>query len=176
MNKLKIATRLLILIGLLSALLLTIGSIRLFGMSATNAAFNSVYVDRMVPVGQLADIQRLVLRNRLVITESLLDSRPDSVAQDLRVMEANTKEINELWAAYLATKLTPEEAQLTKAFEAARQQFVSEVLGPMQEALRKQDVPAAQAIQKDKMDVSYDAVRKNISALVKLQFDEGKKE
>ncbi len=91
-------------------------------------------------------------------------------------MEANTKEINELWAAYLATKLTPEEAQLTKAFEAARQQFVSEVLGPMQEALRKQDVPAAQAIQKDKMDVSYDAVRKNISALVKLQFDEGKKE
>ena len=58
MNHLKISTRLLILIGLMSALLIAIGAIGLFGMSTTNAAFNSVYMDRMVPVGQLADAQR----------------------------------------------------------------------------------------------------------------------
>uniref|UniRef100_UPI00313AD278 Tar ligand binding domain-containing protein n=1 Tax=Hydrogenophaga sp. OTU3427 TaxID=3043856 RepID=UPI00313AD278 len=176
MNHLKISTRLLILIGVLSALLVAIGAIGLFGMSTTNAAFNSVYVDRMIPVGQLADVQRLVLRNRMVITESLVDSRPESVADDFKAIAANVKEIDGVWAAYMATRLTPEEAQLAKAFEASRVQFLDGVLRPMQEALRKQDVETAKRLHQEKMDTLYDAVRNNISALVKLQFDEGKKE
>jgi methyl-accepting chemotaxis protein len=176
MNNFKIATRLIVLIGLLSALLIAIGTIGLWGMGATNASFNSVYQDRMVPVGQLADVQRLVLRNRLEAATAMLDPRPEVITKELAAMAANTKEINDLWAAYMATKLTPDEATLAKQFEAARERFTSEAFRPIQEALRSGNIEEAKRINTEKADVLYDAVRKNIVALVDLQFDEGKKE
>ena len=46
----------------------------------------------------------------------------------------NTNKINTLWAAYMATKLTPEEATLAKQFEAARDRFV-QMDRPTREAL-----------------------------------------
>ena len=176
MNNLKISTRLIVLIGLLSALLIAIGGIGLWGMSATNASFNTVYQDRMVPVGQLADVQRLVLRNRLEAASAMLDPRPDVITKELTAMAANTKEINDLWAAYMATQLTPEEATLAKQFEAARERFTNEAFRPIQEALRGGNIDEAKRLNTDKADALYEGVRKNISALVDLQFDEGKKE
>ncbi|MFC7462920.1 methyl-accepting chemotaxis protein [Hydrogenophaga defluvii] len=176
MNNLKISTRLIVLIGLLSALLITIGGIGLWGMSATNASFNTVYQDRMVPVGQLADVQRLVLRNRLEAASAMLDPRPEVLNKELTAMAANTKEINDLWAAYMATKLTPEEATLAKQFEAARDRFTNEAFRPIQEALRGGNIDEAKRLNTEKADALYEGVRKNIVALVDLQFDEGKKE
>jgi methyl-accepting chemotaxis protein len=176
MNNLKISTRLIVLIGLLSALLIAIGAIGLWGMSATNASFNTVYQDRMVPVGQLADVQRLVLRNRLEATTAMLDPKPEVIAKELAAMAANTKEVNDLWAAYMATQLTPEEATLAKQFEAARERFTNEAFRPIQEALRGGNIDEAKRLNTEKADVLYDGVRKNIVALVDLQFDEGKRE
>ncbi|MDP3522720.1 MAG: Tar ligand binding domain-containing protein, partial [Hydrogenophaga sp.] len=176
MNNLKISTRLIVLIGLLSALLIAIGAIGLWGMSATNASFNTVYQDRMVPVGQLADVQRLVLRNRLEAASAMLDPKPETVTKELTAMAANTKEINDLWAKYMSTQLTPDEAKLAKDFEAARERFTNEAFRPIQEALRSGNIDEAKRLNTEKAEVLYDGVRKNIVALVDLQFDEGKKE
>ena len=43
MNNLKISTRLMMLIGVLSALLVAIGSLCLFGMGKSDAALKTVY-------------------------------------------------------------------------------------------------------------------------------------
>ena len=176
MNQLKISTRLLMLIGLLSVLLVAIGAIGLMGMSSSNAAFNSVYQDRMVPVGQLAEVQRLVLRNRLEAAEALLSGNPAVVKERLASMATNSKEVNEEWAAYIATQLTPEEAVLAKQFEAARERFATDGFQPLQNALRAGDLDAARRLNDEKIPALYDGVRASINALVKLQFDEGKKE
>jgi methyl-accepting chemotaxis protein-1 (serine sensor receptor) len=65
MTNLKISTRLIALLGVLSALLIVIGGIGLYGIGQSNDALKTVYEDRTAPMGQLADIQRLLLRNRL---------------------------------------------------------------------------------------------------------------
>jgi methyl-accepting chemotaxis protein-1 (serine sensor receptor) len=67
MSNLKISTRLSLLIGMMSLLLLIVGGIGLVGISRANDAVQSVYLDRTVPTGQIAEIQRLLLRNRLAV-------------------------------------------------------------------------------------------------------------
>jgi methyl-accepting chemotaxis protein-1 (serine sensor receptor) len=61
MNKLKISTRLIWLIGVLAALLVAIGGLGLFGIGKSNDALKSVYEDRTVPAAQLGEIRALML-------------------------------------------------------------------------------------------------------------------
>jgi methyl-accepting chemotaxis protein-1 (serine sensor receptor) len=75
-NRLKISTRLLLLIGTLSLLLVGIGGIGLLGIAKSNEALRSVYEDRSIPLEQIADIQKRLLENRLAISNSLLDASP----------------------------------------------------------------------------------------------------
>ena len=62
MNKFLISTRLVFLIGLMSALLLAIGAVGLYGISRTNQSLHTVYEDRTVPMGQLSEPHRVSRR------------------------------------------------------------------------------------------------------------------
>ena len=61
MNRLKISARMVMLIGALSMLLLAIGGIGLLCIGQSNAALLSVYEQRTVPMGQVAEIQARLL-------------------------------------------------------------------------------------------------------------------
>ena len=65
---------------------------------------------------------------------------------------------------------------LVQQFEAARGRFGSEGFRPMQEALRTGNIDEARRLNNEKVAPLYEDVRKNISDLVDLQFDEAKKE
>jgi methyl-accepting chemotaxis protein-1 (serine sensor receptor) len=52
----KVITRLALLGGILSSLLLVVGSLGLYGLGATNEALRTVYEHRTVPAGQLGEI------------------------------------------------------------------------------------------------------------------------
>ena len=119
LNNLKISTRLVMLLGILSALLIAIGGIGLFGISKSNAALKSVYEDRTVPMGQIAEIQSLLLRNRLAIAATLAESTPADVVKNTADVEANIASIGKVWEAYMATTLTPDEEKLAKAGQAS---------------------------------------------------------
>ena len=54
MNNIKISTRLLILIGSLTAMLLLIGLVGLWSTTQSNDALRTVYLDRTVPTADLA--------------------------------------------------------------------------------------------------------------------------
>jgi methyl-accepting chemotaxis protein-1 (serine sensor receptor) len=170
MNQLKISTRLILLIGLMTLLIVGMGLLGGQGMRASNMAFDSVYRDRMVPVGQLAEVQRLALRNRLEATLALADPRPDVVGKVGSAVDTNTTEVNRQWAAYMATTLTTEEAGLAKQFETARERYVAEAERPLLEALRANRIEDAQRLNREKVETLYDEMRKNINALVQLQF------
>ena len=176
LNNLKISTRLVMLLGILSALLIAIGGIGLFGISKSNAALKSVYEDRTVPMGQIAEIQSLLLRNRLAIAATLAESTPADVVKNTADVEANIASIGKVWEAYMATTLTPDEEKLAKAFAEDRKKFVVEGLRPAVAALRANDAKGAQQIVVDKIRPLYVPVGEGIAALKKLQLDEAKKE
>jgi methyl-accepting chemotaxis protein len=176
LNNLKISTRLVILISLLSVLLITIGGIGLSGISQTNDALKTVYEDRTVPMGQIAEINRLNMQNRLLIAGSLLDPTPEEIAKDTTGIDANLAAIDKIWSAYMATTLTPEEAKIAKKSADDRTLFEREGLRPSLAALRANDLANARRITFEKNRPLYVAVSADIEALMQLQLDVAKKE
>jgi methyl-accepting chemotaxis protein-1 (serine sensor receptor) len=176
MNQFKISTRLAILIGTLSALLIAIGGVGLFGISRSNEALRSVYEDRTVPTGQIAEIQRLLLLNRLAIANTLVNASPDAITKNTAEVDRNMATIGKIWDAYMATHLTPDEEKLAKAFAVDRGELVKQGLLPTVKALRDNDIMAAQQMVIDQVNPLAEKVRLGIDALLKLQLDVAKAE
>src|SRR5207249_4096757 len=128
MNNLKISTRLLLLIGMLSLLLGGIGGIGLLGIAKSNEALRSVYEDRSIPLEQIADIQKRLLENRLAISNSLLDASPEQIAANTATVDANIAAISKLWETFSASALTPPQQAAAKTFADQRKRFVQEGL------------------------------------------------
>ncbi len=176
MNNLKISTRLIMLIGILSVLLIGIGTMGLSGISQSNDTMKSVYEDRLVPTGQIAEIQRQLLRNRLAIAVSLITPTPETITPATAEVEASIVTIGKVWEAYMATTLTIEEAKMAKKFAEDRAKFIQEGLKPAVAALRANDVKEANRVVVEKIRPLYAPVNEGIEALMKLQLNEAKHE
>jgi len=176
MNHLRISTRLALLIGAMSLLLIGIGSIGLIGIARSNQALQSVYQDRTVPTGQIAEIQRQLLRNRLAIAVALVTPTPEAIRTGAAEVEANIAAIGKVWDAYMDTTLTIEEARIAKQFAEDRARFVQEGLRPAVAALRANDIEGAKLLVVERIRPLYSPVNEGIQALLKLQLDQAKSE
>jgi len=176
LNELKVSTRLTVLVGCLSLGLVVIGLFGLWGMGNSNASLKTVYEDRTIPMGQIAQIDKLMLQNRLMIAGALLDPSPEEIAADTAGVDANILAINKLWDAYMATALTPEEAALARQFAEARSRFVEDGLRPSVAALRAGDLDGARRVVFEKNRPLYVPVGQHVAALMKLQVDLSEKE
>jgi methyl-accepting chemotaxis protein-1 (serine sensor receptor) len=94
----------------------------------------------------------------------------------LQDVERNRAVIDEQWKAYMATYLTPEEAELAKRFTEIRTRFLEEALNPALAAVRSDNIPQAAELVHGKMAQRFIDVRKAIDALIKLQLDQAGRE
>ena len=76
----RVFTRLALLGGILSALLLVAGGMGLYGLAATNEALRTVYEDRTVPAGQLGEIGAKLISNQLALTDKPFNRLKASIA------------------------------------------------------------------------------------------------
>ncbi|MDO9198255.1 methyl-accepting chemotaxis protein [Rhodoferax sp.] len=171
----KISTRLMLLGGTMSALVIVIAGLGLFGMGTSSAALRSVYEDRTVPVGQMGDIEAMILENRLAIAVALATPTPAVIATSATTVDANIVAISKTWTALMATKLTVDEEKLAKAFAEDRRRFVQEGLQPTVAALRANDIAGAQRLVAEKVEPLYVPVHKGIRSLIQIELDGAKK-
>ncbi len=171
----KISTRLTLMGGVLSALLLVVGSIGLVGIGASNDALRTVYEERTVPAGQLGEIGSMLLGNQLALSAALITPTPETLAASTATVDANIAAINKIWAAYTSAKLTADEDTIAKAFAEDRKKF-EEGLKPALAALRANDVIEAQNMLVHKIPPLYAPVKKGIDALAQLQLVGAKRE
>ena len=176
MNNMNISTRLVILIGILSALLVAIGGVGLLGISQSNDALKTVYEDRTIPTGQLGEIKSLLLEDRLAVAVALVTPTPEVIADSIAAVDRNAVAIGKIWDAYMATRLTLEEAKLANSFAEDRKKFVQEGLMPAVAALRANDPKGAQRIVTEKVRPLFLPVDQGVDALTKLQLDEARRE
>ena len=176
MNNLKISTRLMVLIAILSLLLLAIGGLGLMATSRANDGLESVYRDRLVATGEIAEIQRQLLRNRLAVAVSLVTPTPETIIPATAEVEANLAVIKKVWDAYTANKLSSQEANLAKQFEEDRSKFVQQGLLPAVAALRANDIEGAKRLVVEKIRPLSIPVNAGIEAILKLELDEARKE
>ena len=103
------------------ALLGLVSWLGMAGMADSNAALRTVYLDRTVCLDQISEVMRLTQTNQLH-RASIANGAPDTQAR-LQAIGRNSQRINEIWQAYKATYLTPEEAALVTRFEAAQDTY-----------------------------------------------------
>ncbi len=171
MNKLKISTRLLVLIGLLSLLLAVIGGLGLYGIEKTNASVETVYRSNTVPMGQIAEIQERLLRNRLAIAVALVTPDAETIQRTTAEVEENIAAITRVWDSYFAGVAAPKEKELASTFAVNRSRFVQEGLRPAVAALRAKDVDAANRVVVEQIRPLYAPVGAGIQALKQYQLD-----
>ncbi|WP_284617170.1 methyl-accepting chemotaxis protein [Aquabacterium humicola] len=172
MSNLKITTRLLILLAVLSLLLMGIGALGLSATARSNEALRSVYQDRVLPMQQLADVQERLLRNRLAIAVTLVTPSEEEIRRNTAEVEANIEAVGKAWQAFMATAMTPEEAALARQFTDDRRRFVEDGLMPAVRALRGGDIEGARRIVTEKVRPLYQPVATGIEQLQALQLRE----
>ena len=176
MRKFNTSTRLFILIGVLSSLLLAIGGLGLYGISQSNAALKTVYEDRTVAIGLLGEIQHQLLLTRLAIGSSVLDSTPDAIGKDIIDLASANSSIGKAWNGYMATYLTEQEATLANAFSQHFQQFEQDGLIPVTQALRRNDITTVQRLIVEKIRPLDLSLQKRLEDLMAIQLTVAKAE
>ena len=171
MNQFRISTRLFMLIGVMSLLLIALGSIGLFGIARSNDALRSVYEDRTVPMNQLGSIGRFNLRNQLAVTQALASQAPDVVTKNTDEIEANLAASAKLWKAYVATSLTPEEAQLASRFEQENLALLQQAVTPAVKYLRSDNFMEAKELAEKKLVELSAKVNATLDSLLALQVN-----
>ncbi len=175
-KELTLKSRLVYVIGMLSALMILIGGMGLHGMQDTTRSLRTVYEDRTVPMAQIAAIQKLILTNRLLITAALVTPTTEVIKNNTAEVEQNIAEISKTWDAYMGTYLTPKEKQLAEKFAEDRKIFVAEGLKPAISALRANDIAQANTIIGTKIRPLYEPVSDEIQSLLQLQIDVAQQE
>jgi len=175
-KNITIKSRLIFVIGFLSALLVAIGSLGLFGMSKANDGLEAVYGTHTKALSYVSDIRALLLKNRLAIAVSQVTPTPEFIAKQTEEIEKNIAEITKIWEAYVAMDWNPEERKLADKFAVDRKMFVVEGLKPAVAALRANNVKEAERIVVEKIRPLYKPVGDGIEALSQAQLDGAKEE
>lgn len=176
LKNISIKARLLMVIAIMSALLLVIGSMGILGMSKASEGLRSVHDDRMLPSNQIFQVQKLLLTNRLRITASLFNSTPESIQKNIVEVEKNIVDITSIWDAYTKSSLSPEEKILADQVTNDKNRFVMEGLQPAITALRNNNAALASTIIENKVNSLYEPVGDGIQKLLQLQIRIAKQE
>ena len=176
LKNLTVKSRLIFVIGFMSALLLGIGLFGLYGMSKANEALRSVYEDRTVALSQLDIIVRRLTLNRLANANAIMTPTPEVIQKNTAEIDSNIEVITKTWDAYMSTNLTSEEKALADKFAADRRVFIMEGLKPSVAALRANKIDESKHIVATKIRPLFEPVREGINALIDLQLSEAKAE
>src|SRR3989338_7957834 len=178
-----IKARLVGLVLLSAILMLVIGALGVSGMGNTKDALNSVYLDRLIPTGQVSQITALLQDNRAQLLLSLqhdpaseLSSRHNhALDTHLQVVQTNITKISALWQAYMATSLTAEEERLAQDFASKRAIFLAEGLKPGITALQAGNYKEAAVIMLERLTPTFNNASSASDRLLQLQLDVAQK-
>ena len=175
-KNLTIKSRLIFVLSFLIAFLLGVQALGLFGMSSAIDGLKTVYLDRVVPLKQVGQIESLLLQNRVMLTAALLTPTPEVIRKNTEIIDANIDEITQAWVRYSTTNMTAEENKLATDFDDRHRAFVIEGMNPAVAALRANNVDEAYRLLVEKIRPLYRPVHDNLHELLVLQLQETRQE
>jgi methyl-accepting chemotaxis protein-1 (serine sensor receptor) len=168
-SNLKIGKRLGLGFGVMLLLIGGMAATGFVGAAKLFAEAKTIHEDRTVPLGELSTINKLMLSNRVLVMDSMLD--PSTLEQTQTQIQSNAARIGQIWDTYMATHHTPEEAQLAKTYAPARDAFVKDGLQAVMTAVRSGDLDGARRIYSDKLEPLAQTAIGLSDKLVQLQID-----
>ncbi len=166
LNHWKIGSRLYLLIGVLAVLLLGVGIIGIVGLKTANQEMQGMHDENLLPMHTLDQINFLMTRNRLVISNTTLSPTPERVAKYTAEVDANIATITQLWQEFMANQMTPEEAKSAQGYIETRKEFFEKGLKPAVAALRAQNIDEAKRLILENFSPLFDATKPHMKALM----------
>ena len=167
-KNMTIKSRLIVVVGFLSALLVSIGGMGVYGMNQMNIAFKGVYDNRVLPLGDLGVVLDRIQRIRFNTVISSYSENPAIASERKTLNDQRFAEIATLWPKFMATKLNPEETKLANDFEQQWRNLSQSVDRSMSLALNK-EFKAAQQNLHDDLFAKFDAAHTTMFKLLDLQ-------
>ncbi|TXI30516.1 MAG: HAMP domain-containing protein [Nitrosomonas oligotropha] len=164
----SIKFRLMFVMSILSALMLGIGALGLYGFSQSNNGMRSLYEDRLGPAVHLGTILDTWYQVQAKVVAATNLSNPDA-AKTLSTEAQQLVQKNEgVWAQFQATELIPEEVRLSKIKTEQHAQYVQSMNYAFQLAASGKFEAAAQHVSTDTVG-KFSALRETVFALFDLQ-------
>jgi len=164
----RISTRLFMLVAFTAFVILAIGLLGIQGIRATSLGLRTVYLDRVVPIGDLKIISDMYAVD-VVDTAHKVRARKLSWGEGRRNLDEAVRVIDRSWNAYLATYLVDEERRL-----------VSEMRNPMLHAnasithvrdiMQRENMEELERYVTDDMYPQIDPVGEKIKELIEVQL------
>lgn len=125
LRNLSIRTRLILLVSLLSILIVLVGIVGMVGMRSANQSMATIYQDRVIPLADMTRITDHLNVIRIHAVEASNATSAETVDNAIRSTRHLDEEIDRIWVEFMATYLTPEEAEIADRFHAALTEYRS---------------------------------------------------
>ncbi|MFD1561151.1 methyl-accepting chemotaxis protein [Paraburkholderia silviterrae] len=177
MNRgISIRSRLTFVTGALCLLLTGMGMFGLNSLSDVNASLKAMYENRLVAMGQLDLIVRVLNRVRYDVAAASGNTDATAIDEKLHQLNKDLAAGNAAWAAYRSTALTSREAAQANDFSAAYQKFFDEAVKPALAALQAHDMVRVAMLVDGPMESRYPSVQNALNALIAIQLDAGRRQ
>lgn len=175
MKEWKIATRLGVLSGVLSVLLVIVGGLGLWAMQRAEDGMESIYESHMQPALVLGEIGDRLMNTRLSLAIAVHTHDVATLKSHVATIETNISEIDKTWKAYAQRVQNQDEAHLAKAFADAQGRFISGGLRATLDALRMNNAEDARRLLVETAGPLFVPVRLNNQSLQKYHVDEARR-
>ncbi|PTL76430.1 methyl-accepting chemotaxis protein [Vitiosangium sp. GDMCC 1.1324] len=174
LKNMRIATRLFLVLGLLSALLVAIGMFGLRGMETTSAGLESVYVNQVVPLKQLKEVADLYTMQVIDPAHKVRNGNM-SWAEARRILDDTPRLIAENWEAYASSKMIDEEKRL---YTQSKPEFLKAdaAVERLRQILKAENQEALTKFVVEEMYPAIEPVTHVLDQLVDIQLEVAEKE
>ena len=173
LKNITIKSRIIFVIAFLSFQLIFGGIIGIVSLGFANTSMKSLYEDRLVAMGQLDQVVRLLDLNQLVIAKAITGDQT-VLSQQIDEVNIATKKLDKVWGEFKTTNLTPEEKGLADEFSLNRRKFIVDGINPAVAALHAQDIKLATDILHGPIAQLFLPVQNVINILIRKQLEIGK--
>lgn len=163
------------LISVMTLMALLLGVVTVIGLSGinnVNQSMKTLYNDRLVALGYLANVTRQTDSVMFEIASVDL-AQPDNLSNALSQIENALKSYNQQWTLYSNTYLTGEEKTLFEKYAVLREAYHQNVIISAINAIKNNDKDKLEDIINHSLKKEYLPLQRVIDQLIKLQSDVG---
>jgi methyl-accepting chemotaxis protein len=171
----RILTRLAATVAVMLVLMAVVAAIGIRGMAAVNDGLRTVYVDRVVPLEEIATIQSDYFKVRIAIMDAVASRDVALIQKDSADIAELVKDAQQRWKSYLATYLTPEEKILADETQRSLEGYDT-VRSRVLATLSSGDFDGGKALAKAEGAPALAKLMGDVAKLKQLQVDVAKSE
>src|SRR5687767_2510851 len=157
-------------------LLVLVAMAGLRGVSEVNEDLRVIYEDRTKPIEQLGEINKLLLRNRILVMDMMAFPNEANIDKRDKELRANLEQVGKVWEVFSKSKMDEDGAREAQVFFSMRSDYVAKGLLPVRDAMRAGKPEVAARTYQEVLSPLAGKLADALGKLVAHEIDLGRRE